>query len=93
MHKVSFHVNLIQARDRKMVVEPIIYIARILFLAIDDFRLVLLEGGTTQLPEFITRQLFLSFLGKAYTAWTQKERARSCSLTVSFSFCVNKKCY
>ena len=93
MHKMGFHVDLTQARGRKMVVEPIIYIARIIFLAIDDFRLVLLEGGTTQLPEFVPWQLFLSFLGTAYTAWTQKERARSCSLTVSFSFCVNKKCY
>ena len=73
-----------------MVVEKIIYIASVCFLAIDDFGPVLLEGGTTQLPELVPRQLFLCFLGTAYTAWTQKERARSCFLTVSFSFCVNK---
>ena len=72
-----------------MVIEEIINKARICFLAIADFRLVLLEGNTTKLPEFIPWQLFLNFLGAAYTAWTQKERERSCSLTVSFSFCVN----
>jgi hypothetical protein len=37
-------------------------------------------------------QLILYFLCTACTAWAQKERARECSLTVSFSFC-ELNCY
>lgn len=76
----------------KVVVDEIIHIARIAFLSIDDFWLVLHIGSTVELPKFVFWQFILNFLGTAFTAWTQKERARECSLTVSFSFC-ELNCY
>ncbi len=76
----------------KVIVDEIIHITRIRFLAFDDYRLVLLISSTIELPKLILWQLILYFLCTACTAWAQKERARECSLTVSFSFC-ELNCY
>ena len=85
-------VGFMKACTWKVIIDEIIHITRIIFLVIEDFWLVLLIGSTVELPQFIFRQLSLSFLCTACTAWAQKERARECSLTVSFSFC-ELNCY
>ena len=77
VHNMKSCVGFIHAYYRKMIGKEIVHITRISLLAIEDFRLVLLIGSTEQQPEFVLRQLFLTFLGTAVAAWTQKERARN----------------
>ena len=86
VHEVKPDVGIIQPYGRKMEGDEIIHIAEVGFPALKEITLVLLISSTTQLPEFVLWQHILRFLCTATIAWTQKERARSCSLTVSLYF-------
>ena len=87
MHEMKLDICFFHAHNRKMIIEEIIHVTRIGLLFIDDLRLLLLIGSTKKLPKLILWQRNYSFLGTAYTAWTQKERARDSLCSVSFSFC------